>query len=178
MLIRAINVGLTGCLIAGLAALSARQALAQAVSDADFISQLSAAKGALTAQANGIAQWERLREKASGGAVSSRETAGDWVAAVKEAYEKTDYGSGGVPQVPTAQLPENARKQLEQDDKEWGPEYPSKAYKLMVQDRPAFVIENNNDSTASGGFVHIFDAQGRMIASGRVIDGTGFTWDK
>jgi hypothetical protein len=103
---------------------------------------------------------------------------GAWIEAVKKAYEDAagNNAVGSLPQVPSAQLPANARKQLDKDNKTFG--YPSKAYKMVVNGEPAFVIQNDNDG---GSFVTIFDshAQGTLIASGSLGEGElNVSWTK
>jgi hypothetical protein len=100
-----------------------------------------------------------------------------WIAAVKKAYEDMSGNNAvdSLPPVPSAQLPTNARKQLAKDNKTWGPNYPSKAYKMVVSGETAFVIQNDNDG---GSFVNIFDAQGTLIASGSQGESFNFSWTK
>lgn len=101
-----------------------------------------------------------------------------WVRAVKGAYEKLNEGNDGVhglPGVEAWELPAGARKQLENDNKAWGPDYPSTAHAMKVQGKTVYIIQNENDG---GMFVNIFDENGKKIAGGSCGESGTFGWSK
>jgi len=100
-----------------------------------------------------------------------------WIKAVKKEYERlTENGLGGIAELPGAkmsELPDAAKKQLKQDNHNYGPDYPSSAYKMEVQGKTVFIIQNENDG---GMFVNIFDENGKNIAGGSAGESTPFYW--
>ncbi|HAH31493.1 MAG TPA: hypothetical protein DCL44_04160 [Elusimicrobia bacterium] len=93
----------------------------------------------------------------------------EWIKAVKEAYFSTPQGC--LPPAEENELPAAAIQQIQWD---WNATaYPSKAYKMMVENRPAFVIENDN---SYGLFVNIFDENGVNVAYGGFDENYDFYW--
>ncbi|HBA62133.1 MAG TPA: hypothetical protein DCZ92_15230 [Elusimicrobia bacterium] len=90
-----------------------------------------------------------------------------WIKAVKKAYLSTPIGS--LPPAAAAELPAAALQQLQWD----AATYPSKAYKLTVDGRTAFVIENDNQDAL---YVNIFDETGAHIAYGGFDENYDFYW--
>lgn len=109
---------------------------------------------------------------AAGKGVSSQA----WTAAVKKEYERlTEDGLGAIAELPGAkvsELPDAAKKQLKKDKADY-PDSPSAAYKMKVQGKLAFVIQNENEG---GMFVNIFDESGRKVASGGCFESGSFAW--
>ena len=98
-----------------------------------------------------------------------------WVKAVKTAYEKllTNNEVETLPKATAAELPKAALKQQQKDNAQFAPDFPSVAYKLQVQGKTAFVIQNNNDG---GMLVNIFDKNGEHIAYGGQSESEDFMW--
>jgi hypothetical protein len=102
--------------------------------------------------------------------------------AVKKEYEKlsgyNDLNNGNytIDQLPIAkvsELPPAAQKQLKKDNAQWGPDYLSVPYKMPVQGKTVYVIQNENDG---GMFVTIFDANGSLVAEGACSESGEFGW--
>ena len=93
----------------------------------------------------------------------------EWIIAVKRAYLSSPQGC--LPPVEEKELPAAALQQIQWDWDATG--YPSKAYKMIVEGRPAFVIENDN---SYGLFVNIFDENGVNTAYGGVDENYDFYW--
>jgi len=91
----------------------------------------------------------------------------EWIKAVKKEY--LSCSQGNLPPAEIAELPAAALQQLQWD----GATYPSKAYKVLVQGRPAFVIENDNLDAL---YVNIFDENGVHIAYGGFDENYEFYW--
>lgn len=91
----------------------------------------------------------------------------EWIAAVKKAYLASPQG--GLPPAAAAELPAAAAQQLQWD----AATYPSKAYKLMVGGRAAFVIENDNPDAL---YVNIFAPDGVHVAYGGFDENYDFYW--
>jgi len=99
-----------------------------------------------------------------------------WVKAVKAAYERELDAGGLIDYATDKELPEAARRQLEL---EWatlpqGPGNSSEAFKLLVNGKPAFVIQSYIYSDTLR--VIIFDAEGNRIARGGGTIETDFAW--
>ena len=96
--------------------------------------------------------------------------------AVEDAYNQirwVDNNLGSLPVAKPSELPAAAKKQI-QDDKKANPGYPSTPYKMTVQGRIVYVIENDNDG---GMFVNIYDAGGAFIAYGYNSESSDFAWN-
>lgn len=91
----------------------------------------------------------------------------EWIKAVKKAYLACPQGN--LPPAEAAELPAAAQQQLQWD----GATYPSKAYKLVVDGRAAYVIENDNLDAL---YVNIFDEDGAHIAYGGFDENYDFYW--
>lgn len=91
----------------------------------------------------------------------------EWIRAVKKAYLSCPQGN--LPPAELAELPAAALQQLQWD----ATAYPSKAYKILVDGRPAFVIENDNLDAL---YVNIFDGNGAHIAYGGFDENYDFCW--
>ena len=89
----------------------------------------------------------------------------EWLDAVKNIY--LSY-QGMIPVMPE-ELPAAALRQMQED----AVVYPSKAFKVTIQGRTAFVIENDNNDAL---YVNIFDEQGNHIAFGGVDENADFWW--
>ena len=92
--------------------------------------------------------------------------------AVKKAYEANDVST--LPVAKVSELPPAAKKQLEQDNHTWGPDYPSTPYKMTVQGKTVYIIQNENDG---GMFVNIFAADGSYIDGGSCGESGTFSWN-
>jgi hypothetical protein len=95
--------------------------------------------------------------------------------AAEKTYEKIrweDNNIGSLPVAKPSELPQAAKKQL-QDDKRANPDYPSNPYKMTVQGKMVYAIENDNDG---GMFVNIYDADGVFIAYGSCSESGEFSW--
>jgi len=95
--------------------------------------------------------------------------------AVKKEYERIDSENGisSLPVAKTSELPAAAKKQLAKDNHQWGPDYLSVPYKMPVQGKTVYVIQNENDG---GMFVTIFDADGALVAEGACSESGEFGW--
>lgn len=91
----------------------------------------------------------------------------EWITAVKRKYLACPQG--GLPPAAVAELPGAAVQQMQWD----AATYPSKAYKITVEGRVAFVIENDNLDAL---YVNIFDEDGRHIAHGGFDENYDFYW--
>ena len=103
-----------------------------------------------------------------------------WTDDVKNAYtfylDRRELST--LPEAKSPELPAAALKQLKKDNSEqnsWSPPYSAKAYKLMVRSQAAFVIQNERGGR--GMTVHIFSAQGRLIAAGGADKTVPLHWD-
>jgi hypothetical protein len=83
--------------------------------------------------------------------------------AVKAAYEGNP-GICGLPYARPEELPAAAREQLERDYGNWGPEYPSYAYRMNVEGKAVYIVQNSNNE---GMFMHIYTKDGAYIIGGR-----------
>ena len=92
-----------------------------------------------------------------------------WVRAVKTAYRSAP--TGGLPPAKEAELPAAALQQLRED----AVVYPSRAYRIEIDGRTAFVIENDNYDAL---YVNIFDESGEHIAYGGYDENYDFYWLK
>ncbi len=100
-------------------------------------------------------------------ACAAKETDAAWIAAVKRVYNTTPQGN--LPPAELAELPAAALRQMQEDAQV----YPSKAYKIAVDGRTAYVIENDNLDAL---YVNIFDAGGAHIAYGGFDENYDFWW--
>ncbi|OGS13502.1 MAG: hypothetical protein A2234_10360 [Elusimicrobia bacterium RIFOXYA2_FULL_58_8] len=90
-----------------------------------------------------------------------------WILAVKKAYLSCPQGA--LPPAMAAELPLAAAQQMQWDSST----YPSKAYKIVLDGRAAFVIENDNFDAL---YVNIFDEAGAHIAYGGFDENYDFYW--
>lgn len=98
---------------------------------------------------------------------AARPTDAAWINAVKKAYRAAPVGT--LPPAQLAELPPAALQQLQWDAQV----YPSKAYRLEVDGRVAYAIENDNLDAL---YVNIFDAAGAHIAYGGFDENYDFWW--
>lgn len=96
--------------------------------------------------------------------------------AVKKAYEANSVGAGidALPVAKESELPKVALNKLKKYDHQYGPDYMTRAYKMMVQGKMTYVIQNDNDG---GMLVDIFAADGATIAGGLCSESGDFRWD-
>lgn len=102
-----------------------------------------------------------------------------WTATVKDAYECVFYQVSNLPVAELAELPGSARKQLQKYTEE-APNSKTVAYKLFIQGKTVFVVQQERDEPEMS--VAIFDANGEFIASGGSSGGpyggsSEFHWD-
>jgi len=91
-------------------------------------------------------------------------------------YNDLNNGENTIDKLPIAkvsELPAAAQKQLKKDNAQWGPDYLSVPYKMPVQGKTVYVIQNENDG---GMFVTIFDANGALVAEGACSESGEFGW--
>ncbi len=91
----------------------------------------------------------------------------EWINAVKKAY--FSYPQGGLPPALETELPAGALQQMQWD----AATYPSKAYKLEVEGRTVYFIENDNFDAL---YVNVFDETGLNIAYGGFDENYDFYW--
>lgn len=90
-----------------------------------------------------------------------------WIMAVKRVYNTTPIGN--LPPAQLAELPAAALQQMREDAQV----YPSMAYKIVVDGRTAYVIENDNLDAL---YVNVFAADGKHIAFGGFDENYDFWW--
>ena len=108
-------------------------------------------------------------EFAVSAAVAQQAPSAGWILAVKNAYRSTPIG--GLPPARETELPAAALQQLRED----AVVYPSRAYRIEIGGRAAFVIENDNYDAL---YVNIFDESGEHIAYGGYDENYDFYWLK
>jgi len=98
-----------------------------------------------------------------------------WFAAARKAYEDLSEANEveNLPGADPTELPKDARAAYDQYEREWGPDYPPVAYRMDVQGKDVFVIEESNDG---GMFVDLYATDGTMIASGGCSESGTFHW--
>jgi hypothetical protein len=108
------------------------------------------------------------RAARSGGAVSDSKLFAD----IKQQYE--DNGMTGT-DVKRSDLPPAAQKQFDKDMKQWGPDYPPQANKMVIDGKTVYGIEVDNDG---GSYANFYDESGKKLASYDCSESGSPTWEK